>query len=121
MAERLLAALEAGDASMLRECCAADAVFWNNLDVERSVDEVVTVHAAERRLVPDLRFEDVRLRAAEGGYVQQCTIRGTTVHGVPVAIPVCAVVTVVDGLVTRLEEYVSSSHARPILEGLRGG
>lgn len=120
VARELLRALEMDDDDAVRACCADDVVFWNNLDVERSVDEVLVVHAAERRHVPDLHFEDVRIRATEDGYVQQATIRGTTTTDVDVTIPVCAVVTVANGRVSRLEEYVSSSHVRPILEAMSG-
>ncbi len=116
--KRLLAALEADDADEMRACCAPDVVFWNNLDAERGIDEVVTLHEAERRHVPDLHFEDVRLRPTDTGYVQQATIRGTTVRGDDVRIPLCAVVAVDNGRITRLEEYVSISHVRPILEAM---
>lgn len=121
LGRRLLDALDADDADALRDCCASDVVFWNNLDVERGIDEVIALHEAERRHVPDLRFEDVRLTATDLGYVQQATIRGTTDRGDDVRIPLCAVVTVRDGRITRLEEYVSASHAKPLFEAMTAG
>ncbi len=118
---RLIEALHTDDAEALRACCAPDVVFWNNLDVERGIDDVIAVHEVERRHVPDLRFEDVRLTATDAGYVQQATIRGRTVRGDDVRIPLCAVVTVEHGRITRLEEYVSTSHVRPMLEAMSSG
>lgn len=114
-----LEALEGDDHNAVRAYCADDARFWNNLDVERSVDEMLAVHAAEQRLVPDLHFEDDRFTETDSGYVHQATIRGTTTKGDDVEIPLCAVVTVVDGRISRVEEYVSSSHVRPIIEAMR--
>lgn len=119
LGHRLLEAFETNDEAALRSCCTEDAVFWNNLDAIRTLDEVVAVHNEEMAVVPDLHFEDVRIQAMSSGYVQQATIRGTTIAGAAVEIPLCAVVTVEGGLIARLEEYISLSHVKPLLAAMQ--
>lgn len=62
-----------------------------------------------------LRVEDVRVRVFDNGWVLQSTTVGTSSAGQPVRIPSCLVATVVDGRITRFEEYADSAATRPLL------
>jgi uncharacterized protein len=63
----------------------------------------------------DLRYEVVARHFWDDGYVQQQVVHGTLVkNGEPFAMPTCMNVTVRDGLVTRLDEYLDSAHLQPL-------
>jgi len=53
-----------------------------------------------------LRHDDVRRQRTEHGFVQQHVLRATTPSGAELSVPACIVVTIRDGKVTRLDEYI---------------
>jgi ketosteroid isomerase-like protein len=116
VAERLFAAIVAGDIDALRNIYAPDAVIWHNSDgVEQSVDDNLRVLRWVVTHIANLRYEDVRRHVTPAGFVQQHVLRGTAPNGQPFNIPACLVCTVKDGRITRLEEYLDSAHITPLL------
>ena len=49
--------------------------------------------------------------------VVQATTAGVSAEGVPVRVPTCLVVQVVDGKIARFEEYADSAQARALFGG----
>lgn len=72
-----------------------------------------------RAVVPDLRHEDVRVDVHAGGYVIRATVVGT-VEGAEVRVHTAVFVTVVDGRITRFDEYADAAQAAPFVDVLRG-
>ena len=115
LAERFLAAIVAGDYDTVRAIYAPDARIWHNVTgVAQTVDENVRVLKWLLRQVRDLRYEDVRRIPTAEGYVQQHVLRATGPDGSAIAIPACLIVTVRDGRIVRLNEYLDSVHAAPL-------
>ena len=56
-----------------------------------------------------LRYEEMRVQPTPSGYVEQHVLRGTLRDGSTLEVPACLVVTVVDGLITRLDEYIDTA------------
>lgn len=99
---------------------------------ELYADGVVTWHAATgtttplgsrpsgarlRDAIADLHHEDVRLHVYADGFTLQATVVGT-VSGTELRLPVVLIATVVDGRITRFEEYADSASAAPFAAAL---
>lgn len=111
VAERLFAAIEAGDVDAVAELYDPDVVVWHNTDgAEQRRDVNLRVLRWLVRTLPERRYTDRRLSTTDTGFVAQHVLRGATTDGREVAIPACIVATCRDGLVTRIEEYVDSAH-----------
>jgi ketosteroid isomerase-like protein len=110
VAERLFAAIMAGEVEAVRELYAPDVVIWHNFDqVEQTRDENLRTLAWVVKNVRDLRYQEIRRHAIEGGFVQQHVLRGVGPSGNTVEIPACIVCRVEDGKITRLDEYLDSA------------
>jgi ketosteroid isomerase-like protein len=118
LAERLIAAVTAGDVEGVRACYAPDIVVWHNSDgVEQSADENLRVLGWVIENIRDLRYEDIRRQRTPTGFVEQHVLHGTAPNGAQLSIPACLVGTVVDGRITRLDEYLDSTHLAPLARG----
>lgn len=111
--DALVAAIEAGDVERIRhDLYHPDAVIWHNFD-----DATQTVEGNLRTLrwlhrhVSDLRYDDVRRQRTPSGYVQQHCLRGVLDGGEMLAVRACLVVTVAEGRITRIDEYLDTRSA----------
>jgi ketosteroid isomerase-like protein len=110
VASRLIGAIEAGDFETFLACYAPGAVIWHNNDnLEQDPATVVKVLGWLRKRVDGLRYEELRVQPTPSGYVEQHVLRGTMRDGSTLEVPACLVVTVVDGLITRLDEYLDTA------------
>ena len=111
LAERLFSAVERGDLDALRDIYAPDAEIWHNTDQQvQTVEQNLRTIAWIAANVKDFRYEDIQRQATETGFVEQHMTRGTGPSGKEFNIPACIVCTVVDGRITRLDEYLDSAH-----------
>ena len=118
LAERLIAAVTAGDIEGVRACYAPDVVVCHNSDgVGQSAEENLRVLGWVIKNSRDLRYDEVRRQRTPTGFVQQHVLRGTAPNGAALAIPACLVGTVVDGRITRLDEYLDSTHLTALARG----
>jgi ketosteroid isomerase-like protein len=104
-ADRLFAAVAAGDLETVRSCYAPDATIWHNFtnavqDPEENL-RMLGLLATWR----NFRFEDVRRRVIEGGFLQQHVMRGESPEGEPFEAPSILIVMVREDLITSVEEY----------------
>src|SRR4051794_39014833 len=100
--------LERGDPDALVERLAPGAVLWHNSD-HRDMDAVAGVQAITglHALVDDLRVDVVARAELPDGFVLRYVLRGEVkAAATPFAAHQCVVVRVVDGLITRIDEYV---------------
>lgn len=115
IAERLMAAVTAGDTGALRRLYAPDARIWHNADgAEQAVEQNLRTLGWLARTVRDLRYEEIRRDPLPRGYVQRHVLRGTLPDGTPVEVPACLFVTVGDGRISRIEEYADSRAIEPL-------
>jgi ketosteroid isomerase-like protein len=109
LADRLFAAIEAGDSDALGEMYADHVKIWHNTDhIEMTKEQNLASLDALAAVTTSRRFSDVRRHEIDGGFVQQHVMHldfGTH-QG---ELPACLVVMVEDGLVTRVDEYFDNS------------
>jgi ketosteroid isomerase-like protein len=115
LADRLMRAIETSDLETARACYAPDACVWHNFDgIAQTIDEnLKTLRWMDKRL-SNRRYEVLSRHVFEGGYVQQHVLHGTLNNGEPFAMPACLVVTVTNGKIARLDEYLDSAHTLPL-------
>lgn len=110
LAKRFITAVEAGDVDTAQACFHPDAGIWHNYDdtVQTVAENMGTLRwmmgKAQKR-----EYKLKRLQEIEGGYLQQHTLRITDNAGEVLTLYACALVSVEDGLITRIEEYIDPS------------
>jgi ketosteroid isomerase-like protein len=117
LADRFMRAIETGDIETVRACYAPDARIWHNNDgVEQTLEENIKVLHWVARHLSDRRYEIKSRHVFDGGYVQQHVLHGTLRNGKAFSMPACLVVTVANGKIARLSEYLDSAHTLPLRE-----
>lgn len=117
VAEQLFAAIETGDIDAVRSLYAPDIAVWHNNDgVTQSLDDNLRVLGWVTSHLPGARYTDVRRAMTDSGFVQQHVLLATNRAGREVAVPACIVADVVDGRITRLDEYLDSAHVAQLME-----
>ena len=107
LAQRFMDVLEAGDVDGARACLAPDAGIWHNFDdVTQTVDQNMALLEWMKTKATERRYEITRLEQIEGGYLQQHVLHLTTRSGEKLKMHACVVVTVRDGSIARIEEYL---------------
>ncbi len=117
VAEQLFAAIEAGDIDAVRSLYAPDVAVWHNTDgLTQSLDDNLRVLGWMTKHLPGTRYTEVRRAVTDSGFVQQHVLVATNRAGRNVAVPACIVAEVVDGRITRLDEYLDSAHVTELME-----
>ena len=99
--------LEGEDEAAARACMTEDARIWHNYDDhEQTVDENMKVLGWMVKNCRSRKYEILRLEEIAGGYLQQHILRIETNSGNQLAMHACVVVTLEDGKVKRIEEYL---------------
>jgi len=107
LAERMFRAIEIGDLDDLRELYDPDIVVWANFDDrEQDIDGSMRLLGWLCAKLSDRRYDVKRRDVIPGGFLQEHVLRGTAPDGSEVAMPACIVATVVDGHITRVNEYL---------------
>lgn len=105
--ERMYDALARGDVADARACCTPDAIVWHSFDrIAQDLDETVRGWNDLVAAFPERGFADVRRTPTPDGWVVRQLMVGRTPAGVRLAWPVCAIITLRDGLIARLDEYI---------------
>ena len=108
----LVAAIAAGDVDAARAAYHPDAKIWHNFDqIEQTVDQNLATLGWMLKVLPDRRYEDIRRHVIGNTVVQQHVLRGTTATGGVLEMPACIIVSVEDGKITSLAEYLDTAQA----------
>ncbi|MEX1008265.1 MAG: hypothetical protein WD271_10535 [Acidimicrobiia bacterium] len=122
LAERFVKAARTADSAAYRSLCSTESRHWVNIGpVEHSLDERVALLARERELLAEFDMVDVRVHHTDAGFVVQTNARGTLQSGETIEMALCAVVTCDGDQITRVEEYVDSAAAAPLLRAVFPG
>jgi ketosteroid isomerase-like protein len=115
VAERLFAAIAAGDIDAVAALYHPDIAVWHNSDgMEQTAQDNLLILRWVARNIGELRYEDVRWSETPSGFVQQHVMRGVAPSGTPIEVPACIVATVENGKITRLDEYLDAAHTAPL-------
>jgi ketosteroid isomerase-like protein len=109
LADRFFAAIERGDLAEVEACYHPDARIWHNFDrAEQTVAENLAVLRGLCMVLADRRYDVVRRIVTDDGFVQQHVLRGTAPGG-ELALEAMMYVSVDDGRIRRLEEYLDTA------------
>jgi ketosteroid isomerase-like protein len=112
LADRIFAAIEAGDVDTVRAIYADDVTVWHNFDlVDQTKDQNLRTLGWMHAHAHGLRYTDVRRIVLDHGFVQQHVLRATAANGTEMAIPAMLHVHCADGAITRIEEYLDPAQA----------
>lgn len=110
--DRLFGALSAGNVGAAAACLTDDGIIWHGYDrVEQDRATAVAgwesfiAHFSDRHVI------DVRRQVTPTGFVQQHVMTVRSADGRAMAWPICVVVTMRDGLIERLDEYIDRAGA----------
>jgi uncharacterized protein len=112
VADRIFAAIEAGDEAAVADVYADDVIVWHNNDgVEQTKDQNLRVlhwliSRTERR-----EYRAIRRFEIPGGFVQQHELHVELPDGRSADLPACVVVRVDGGRITRIDEYLDGAAA----------
>ena len=115
LAQKYMAALDAGDASKARACLHPDAKVWHNYDgAEQSVDENMGTLEFLLSKSKSLSYDIHRQEEIEGGYLQRHTLRLVTKNGLEMQSEAIAIISVKNNKITRIEEFLDPSPFAPL-------
>lgn len=110
LADRFIDAIQAGDIETVKACYDPDVVVWLNtagVGVDRQANIAVLtgfIGKTSERL-----YQNRRVQAFPGGYVQQHLLKATHVKGPVLELPASLICQVRDGVIVRLDEYFDSA------------
>jgi ketosteroid isomerase-like protein len=116
-ADRLFAAIEAGDFAAVDRMWSDDIAVWrvgarrdnDKARALRVIDWFITATTARR-------YEILDRQLFESGFVQQHILHATGHAGQSISMRVCIVIRVAgDGLITRIDEYFDPAEIAPLL------
>lgn len=118
VADRLFAAIEAGDVDAVAAMWSDEVTVWHAGDTRPSekaramrVIEWFVSTTAERH------YDVLDRQVFDGGFVQQHRLHGTTRDGTPYALRVGIIIRIGrDGLITRVDEYFDPADLAPLLQ-----
>lgn len=115
LANRLFEAIERADIAAVEQIYAPDVEYWVNFtDQTQSLDTILEMTRLFSRKVKDLHYEIESRDFFPGGFVQRCRITGELASGEALALPLCLVIYVKDGRITRLYEYINVASFMPV-------
>ena len=116
VAQKFNDALGARDAAGVAELYADDIIVWRNFDRrELNKTQAVKVLDFVCTKVQNLAYEQIRIHELPNGFVQQHVLTGVAPNGEPFAAVACLVVTVSDGQIARLDEYIDGAQLAPLM------
>ncbi|HZO35637.1 MAG TPA: nuclear transport factor 2 family protein [Solirubrobacteraceae bacterium] len=119
IADELQRTATTNDIDGLRRLFADDAILWHNFDdTAKPVDVALANLAGMQSVLVRSWQEESRTTYTDTGFVAQHYGCAELVNGDEVRVPVCVVVTVSDGLITRFDEYIEMGAIAPVLAAL---
>lgn len=116
LCDRFFDAIEHKDYEALESCYAREAVIWHSHDgLYQPRAENLAMLKKGMETNPKTRFRDRRVRAFEGGFVQQHTIYVTYESGFVGQMDVCFIGYVRDGKLSRIYEYFDTGQISKFL------
>ena len=117
VARRYLGAIEVADVDAARACFHPEARIWHNFDdATQSVEENLALMSWMAGRFPDRSYHVHRLEPIAGGYLQQHTLQVATPAGLRARTEAAAIVTVDDGLIVRIDEYIDPTPLLQLLD-----
>lgn len=116
VADRLFGAIESGDYEAVERLWADDVTVWHSGDAHEN-DRVRALKVIRWFIgtTTQRSYEILDRQFFDGGFVQQHVLQADGTNGSSIALRVCIVIKVDDGLITRIDEYFDPSDMVPLL------
>jgi len=115
LASRLFEAIERADIAAVEQIYAPDVEYWVNFtDQTQGLDTILEMTRLFSRKVKGLHYEIESREFFPGGFVQRSRIAGELASGEALAVPLCLIIYVEDGRITRLYEYINVASFMPV-------
>jgi ketosteroid isomerase-like protein len=109
-ADHFVKSIERGDTAAVRACYAPDGKIWHNTDhLEQSVDQNIARVEWLGRTLTNPHYRILRRVALPDGFLQQHVLEGIRADGQRFELDACVIVTMANGVITRLDEYLDSA------------
>ncbi|MET0901851.1 MAG: nuclear transport factor 2 family protein [Acidimicrobiales bacterium] len=117
IADRFFAAIERGDLATVDSLYAEDVVVWNSV-LMRPMDKARSLAVLDWIMAPDVNREyEVHERIIDGDRLaQRHTLRVTVPGHDVIEMPVSLFITITDGRITAIDEYVDSKATDRLVE-----
>jgi ketosteroid isomerase-like protein len=116
-AERFMEALNGTDAAKVRAFYTDDATCWHNFDdFDQPLDDNMKLFEWMARKAPRRRYRVLRRDIVPGGWFQQHVLEARLPNGKDMKLFACCVITLQDGLIKRIEEYLDPAQASVLRE-----
>lgn len=116
-AERFMEALNGTDAARVRTFYTDDATCWHNFDdVDQAIEDNMKLFEWMVRKAPQRHYRVLRRDLVPGGWFQQHVLEAQLPNGKQMRLLACCVITLRDGLIQRVEEYVDPAQAAVLRE-----
>jgi ketosteroid isomerase-like protein len=122
-AEHFVMSIQRGDTDAVRACYAPHAKIWHNTDhVEQPVDKNIELVKWLHRTLTNVRYRVLTRVALPNGFLQTHVLEGTRADGSAFNLDACVIITMENGLIVRLDEYLDSAQtvaatSRPAASG----
>jgi ketosteroid isomerase-like protein len=118
VADRLFAAIEAGDADTVAALWDDDVLVWKSAEPEdQAKKRALRVIFWFMDITTERRYEILDRQFFDGGFVQQHVLHATGSNGGLIAMRVCIVIKVgANGLISRIDEYFDPAAIVPLLK-----
>jgi ketosteroid isomerase-like protein len=115
VASRLFAAVERGDLDAVSALYAPEVEIWHNVTGRSQTREQnLSLLRSFIERVRERRYEVTARELFPGGFVQRHVLHGRLASGERIAAPVCIVIHVSNGKITRIFEYLDSAAVRAV-------
>jgi ketosteroid isomerase-like protein len=117
IADRLFAAIEAGDVDAVAQMWSNDVTVWQ-LGGRRPREKARALKVIDWFVsaTSERHYDVIARQVFDGGFVQQHVLHGTNRDSAPYSMRVAMVVLVgADGLITRIDEYLDPAALEPLL------
>ncbi len=117
VADQLFAAIERGDRGAIEEVYADDIVVWNTV-LPRPMDKARSLAVLDWLMAPGVtRAYEIHERVLSGNRLaQRHTLRVTVPGHEVIEMPVALFITVEDGHITHIDEYVDAKASDRLVE-----
>ncbi|KUH93003.1 DUF4440 domain-containing protein [Mycolicibacterium acapulense] len=117
VADRLFAAIEAGDRDAISRLWHDDIVVWKVADRDRDKDRALRVLHWFIDTTSQRRYQVIDRQLFDGGLVQQHILHATGHNGGVIAMRVGIIIKLgADGRISRIDEYFDPAEIAPLLE-----
>jgi len=116
-ADRFIDALNVGDPEAVRRFYTPDATVWHNFDnADQNLEDNLKLLEWMVRKAKTRQYRVLRRELVPGGWFQQHVLEATSASGKTMKLYACCVITLQDGLIKRIEEYVDPAQAAVLRE-----